>query len=348
MRHPLNLSRFLTIFILVLFGSGVFFHSLAMERLRWKLQIAFEGTERPVKDLIERIKIISEGKLKLRYYGVNTLVPGSELHSAVSEGQVDAGFTTPGYLARKIPAVIFFGGVPFGPRFLEQNSWMKHGGGQKFKDRIYSEQGLLSLQCGMEPPESGGWYNKKHTRIEELKGTNMRIWGLGGRILEKFGVITHSLGPRDIFTALEKGVIDSAEFSKPSDDHYFGFHKYFKYNYFPSWIQPHLVHELIVNKQKWDGLSHSAKLIIRTSCESSLLSIMVNSESNQPQGMRQLKQGGTEFVTLRDSELKKLRKAWHEVAEEESAKDPLFAEVYKSYKSFRDQYAIWGERAYLK
>ena len=74
----------------------------------------------------------------------------------------------------------------------------------------------------------------------------------------------------------------------------------------------------------------------------------VNSESNQPQGMRQLKQGWTEFVTLRDSELKKLRKAWHEVAEEESAKDPLFAEVYKSYKSFRDQYAIWGERAYLK
>ncbi len=80
MRHPLNLSRFLTIFILVLFGSGVFFHSLATERLRWKLQIAFEGTERPAKDLIERIKIISEGKLKLRYYGVNTLVSGSELH----------------------------------------------------------------------------------------------------------------------------------------------------------------------------------------------------------------------------------------------------------------------------
>ena len=64
--------------------------------------------------------------------------------------------------------------------------------------------------------------------------------------------------------------------------------------------------------------------------------------------MRQLRQGGTEFVTLRDSELQKLRKAWHEVAEEESAMDPLFAEVYKSYKSFRDQYAIWGERAYLK
>ena len=64
--------------------------------------------------------------------------------------------------------------------------------------------------------------------------------------------------------------------------------------------------------------------------------------------MRKLQQEGVEFVTLRDSELKKLRRAWHEVAEEESAKDPLFAEVYQSYKSFREQYAIWGDRAFLK
>ena len=64
--------------------------------------------------------------------------------------------------------------------------------------------------------------------------------------------------------------------------------------------------------------------------------------------MRQLKQGGAEFGTLLDAELEKLRKAWHEVAEGESAKDPLFAEVYQSYKSFREQYAIWGDRAFLK
>ena len=64
--------------------------------------------------------------------------------------------------------------------------------------------------------------------------------------------------------------------------------------------------------------------------------------------MRKLQQEGVEFVTLRDSELKKLRRAWHEVAAEESAKDPLFAEVYQSYKSFREQYAIWGDRAFLK
>ena len=64
--------------------------------------------------------------------------------------------------------------------------------------------------------------------------------------------------------------------------------------------------------------------------------------------MIQLQKEHTKFMRWQDKDLEKLRKAWHEEVEEESANDPLFAEVYKSYKSFRDQYAIWGERAYLK
>ena len=64
--------------------------------------------------------------------------------------------------------------------------------------------------------------------------------------------------------------------------------------------------------------------------------------------MEELKKQGTTFVSWKDSELQELEQAWSVIADEESAKDPLFAEVYKSYKSFRDQYAIWGDRAYLK
>ncbi len=335
------------LFFSVLLLSFPFSNLQALERVRWKLQIGFAGVEQPAKRLIEQIKSISEGKIKLRLYKVNTLVPGMELHSAVGSGQLDAGFTNPGYFANKIPAVIFFGGVPFGPRLVEHNAWMQHGGGQRLKDRIYDEQGLVSLQCGLVPPESGGWFNKPYVRIEELKGTKMRIWGFGGKVLKKFGVVPKELGAMDIVPALEKGVIDAAEFSTPHWDYFVGIHKVFKYNYYPGWIQPIVIPELIVNKLKWDELSDASRLIIRTSCDSLLLWMMVMIDSEQPQAMRKIKQEGVEFVAWRDSELKKLRKAWHEVAEEESAKDPLFAEVYKSYKSFREQYAIWGDRAYL-
>ena len=348
MRHTLNRLRFLAIFILLMHGSGIYFNTLSSERVRWKLQISNGGTEEPVKQLIERVKTMSSGKIQLRFYKINTLVPGLELHSAVGEGQLDAGFSVTAYFARKIPAVIFFGGVPFGPRLVEHKAWMLYGGGQQLKDRIYEDNGLISLECGIETAEVGGWFKKRYTRVADLKGTRMRTFGLGGDVLKKFGVTTTLLDPFDIVPAVKKGVIDAAEFGSPFWDHFLGFHKVFKYSYYPSWNQPYNVHELIINKQQWEKLDETAKLIFRTSCDSSLVSWLVRLDSMQPDSMRQFEQEGVEFLKWQESELKKLRKAWHEVAEEESAKDPLFAEVYKSYKSFRDQYAIWGERAYLK
>ena len=348
MNPATHLKTLVAVLLSALLVSSALSSAHALERVRWKLQIGFLGAEEPVKRLIEQVKTISGGKIKLRFYEPNTLVPGSELHSAVGEGQVDAGFSIPNYFARKIPAVAFFGGVPFGPRLVEHNAWMRHGGGQQLKDRIYAEHGMISLQCGMEAAETGGWGSKRHTRVEDLSGTRMRLFGLGGKVLKKFGVAPTLLGPMDIVPAVKKGAIDAAEFGSPFWDHFLGFHKVFKYNYYPSWHQPYQVHELIMNKRQWDGLSEATRLILRTSCDSTLLSWLVQLDSLQPQVMRQFQQEGVEFVTLRDSELKKLRRAWHEVAEEESAKDPLFAEVDQSYKSFREQYAIWGDRAFLK
>ena len=348
MRHPLNLLRFLTIFIIVFHGSGTNYNTIASERVRWKLQISLGGTENHVNQLIDKIKIISEGKIKFRLYKVNSLVSGLALHTAIGEGQIEAGFTIPGYFASKIPAVHFFSGVPFGPRYLEHYAWMQHGGGQQLKDRIYGEHGLISLECGVEPPESGGWFNERHEKVEDLRGIKMRIFGLGGKVLKKFGVSQTILGPFDIAPSVKKGGIDATEMFTPHWDHWLGLQKIFKYYYFPSWHQPYTVHELVINKQKWDGLGKAGRLIIMNSCNTLILEMLGKSNALQPQAMRNIKQEGVKFVRWRDSELKKLRQAWYEVVEEESAKDPLFAEVYKSYKSFRDQYAIWSDRAYLK
>ena len=348
MKHSSIPSWIFALFFSVLLLSSSFSNLYALERVRWKLQVSMRGTEEPVKQLIEQIKTMSGGKIKLRFYKINTLVPGLELHSAVGEGQVDAGFSVTAYFARKIPAVILFGGVPFGPRLVEHNAWMQHGGGQQLKDRIYADNGLVSLQCGMEPAEVGGWFNKRYTRVVDLSGVRMRTFGLGGKVLKKFGVAPILLDPLDIVPSVQKGIIDATEFGSPNWDHFLGFHKVFKYSYYPSWNQPYNVHELIINKQKWERLDEASRLIFRTSCDSFLLSWLVRLDSLQPKTMRHFQQAGVEFVTWQDSELKKLRQAWHEVAEEESEKDPLFAEVYQSYKSFREQYAIWGDRAYLK
>ena len=148
--------------------------------------------------------------------------------------------------------------------------------------------------------------------------------------------------------AFEKGVIDAAEMTSPDRDILFGFYKVAKYNYYPGWFQQTSPGELIINQKKWKELSTTTKAIIQTSCKSIYLSTAIMTNAIQPDAMQELKKKGVIFKTLEDSELDKFKKAWLEVAEEESAKDPLFKKVYASYKVFREKYAIWGDRAYLK
>ena len=350
MRHSLKLFRLFTIFFLSLHGSGTFSSAHALERVRLKMQSVFPSRvmDKMEIKIVDKIKLNSDGKIKLRFFEPNTIVPNTELYTAVGQGQIDTAFGMPAYYSMKVPAVNFFGAVPFGPGFLEFSVWMRYGGGQNLKKRIYGQIGIVPIECTMFAPETAGWFKKRFNKIDELKGQKMRIAGLGAKVLQKLGVKTRLLSIPDTLPALKKGVIDAAEITSPDRDLNFGFHKITKYNYYPSWFQQTGPGELVLNKKIWDGLSKTAQSIIKTTCDQIYFATAVRTNAIQPNAMRQLNQGGAEFVTLRDSELKKLRKAWHEVAEEESAKDPLFAEVYKSYKSFRDQYAIWGDRAYLK
>ena len=92
----------------------------------------------------------------------------------------------------------------------------------------------------------------------------------------------------------------------------------------------------------------ATQAIIKTSCEKSYLSSLIKLTSMEPEAMESLKKDGVVFEEWEEKHLKKFEKIWNEIAEEESANDPLFAEVYQSHTNFRKKYAIWGERAYLK
>ena len=324
----------------------------ALERVRWKMQSAWGSQIKILGDtglyIQDTIKTISDGKIQLRFHEPNALVPVLEMWDAVKQGSLDAAFTTPGMHAGKIPAVSFFSAVPFGPGVLEFTAWLRYGGGQELKDRIYGDHNLISLQCLIIAPETSGWFRQRITRVEELKGIKMRFFGLGAMVMSKLGVSTQLLAGGDIFPALEKGVIDATEFSMPTMDLSYGFYQVAKFNYFPGWHQQSTASELLMNKEKWEALSRTAQALISTTCDSAYLYSAVKSDADQPDAMAELESKGVTFVTWNDSEIEKFRKAWNEVIQEKSAEDPLFKEVYASYSAFREKYAIWGDRAYLK
>jgi TRAP-type mannitol/chloroaromatic compound transport system substrate-binding protein len=324
----------------------------ALERVRWKMQSAWGSQVKILGEtglyISDTIKTISDNKIQLRFHEPTALVPVLEMWDAVKQGSLDAAFTTPGYHAGKIPAVSFFSAVPFGPGVLEFTAWLRYGGGQELKDRIYGDHGLISLQCLITAPETAGWFRTKVTRVEELKGIKMRFFGLGAMVMSKLGVSTQLIAGGDIFPALEKGVIDATEFAMPTMDLGYGFYQVAKYNYFPGWHQQSTASELLMNKAKWDKLSKLAQSLIRTTCNDAYLWSAVKSDADQFEAMAELESKGVTFVVWEDSELEKFKKAWEEVVEEKSAEDPLFKEVYASYSTFRKNYAIWGDRAYLK
>ena len=248
----------------------------------------------------------------------------------------------------KNPAYAFFSTVPFGPNFGEFIAWQRYGGAEQMHDEMLAPAGVKQLLCGVLPPEASGWFRKPIEKIEDLRGLKMRFFGLGARVMEKFGVSTQLLAPGDIYPALELGTIDATELSLPQIDEGLGFYQVAKHYYFPGWHQQVTFANLLVNKANYDGLNDSHKAQLGAMCNEQIVNNMAEGEANQYQALARIQAKGVTLHTWPDSILERFRTAWFEVIEEEAAKDATMKKIWESYSTFRRNYAIWRERGYLK
>ena len=176
----------------------------------------------------------------------------------------------------------------------------------------------------------------------------MRFFGLGGKVMEKLGVATSLLPGGEIFPALEKGAIDATEFSMPAIDQRLGFHKVVKYNYFPGWHQQATVFELLINKDVWNEASDQHKAVLTSACKASMADSFAEGEASQFEALQKnIEENGVQIRKWSPEMLEVFRSTWEEVAAEESAKDPFFKEVYDNMMTFRAQYDLWEQNAFL-
>ncbi len=324
----------------------------AQERVRWKMQSAFGSKLSVIGETAPRfsanIKRISGGTLQLKFFEPGALVPTLEGFDAVKAGSIDAMWGTAGYHVGKIPALSWFTAVPFGPGPAEMMAWLYMAGGDEIYDRIYAEHGLKGVHCGIIAPEASGWFRKPINSVDDLKGLKMRFFGLGALVMQKLGVSTQLLAAADIYPALERGVIDATEFSMPSIDRDLGFFEIAKNYYFPGWHQQSSVLELLLNKKQWEGLSDQHQAMIEITCGDSVRHIIAIGEYKQAGALKFLKSKGVTINRWSPEFLAAVKKAWEEVVAEQSAKDPLFKEIYDHYTAFRADYADWRVLGYLQ
>ncbi len=325
----------------------------AQKRIKWKMQSAFGGKiphlGPSAKRFTEKVESMSDGKFKIKFHEPGALVPALECFDAVSKGAIESCWTSPGYHAGRYPGLAFMTTVPFGPGLGEFMAWKWFGGGNEIRDRVYLKHDLLGFDCFGIGPETSGWFKFEVNSLEQMKGLKMRFFGLGGRVLSKIGVSTQLLAGGDIYPALERGVIEAAEFSMPTIDIGYGFYQIAKYNYFPGWHQQVSIGEYLVNKTEFDGLKKSYQDMIDAALGWQLIYTYAETEALNPDAMLAMgSKYGVNVRRWRDDQLAVFEQAWQDVLVEQSAEDPLFKEFADSYLSFRAKYKLWGDAQSLK
>ena len=187
------------------------------------------------KDLIKRIDDMSGGRIRIQFYGAGELVRASEGFDAVSAGTVEMNYANAYFWTGKLFAGQYFTAVPFGLNFQGFNGWMYDGGGLQLWREAYDHFNLVPFLCGNTGVQMTGWFKKPIEKVDDLKGLKMRIPGLAGRVYQSLGVDVRLLPPGEIFPALERGVIDAAEFVGPYLDRQLGLQRAAKYYYTTGW-----------------------------------------------------------------------------------------------------------------
>ncbi|RYH12310.1 TRAP transporter substrate-binding protein [Tropicimonas sp. IMCC6043] len=298
---------------------------------------------------VDKINAISES-VEFEHFDPGELVPTLEALDAVSNGSVDAAYTTSGYWQGKMAAAGLFAAVPFGPEPGEMLAWMLYDDGLTLMQKMYDTNGynVHVTLCGTYAPETSGWFKKEINSPEDLQGLNMRFFGLGAEVMQKLGVSTSLLAGGDIFPALERGAIDATEFSMPIVDANLGFYNVAKFNYFPGWHQPATMFELLINKDRWDELDDTSKKQIEIACMANITDNFAEGEAkNFPAMIENVNEHGVEIKNWTPEQLKAFEAAWLEVVEELQAEDELFAEAWADLSEFREGYKTWFNNIYL-
>lgn len=323
----------------------------AQQTFNWKMTSAY-GKGSPfymdgpgsATDLAKRIREMSGGRLNIQVFGAGELIPAFEGFDAVRAGTVEMNHANSYFWTGKTFAAQYFTAVPFGLNFQGMNGWLYDGGGIELWNEVYAPFGMVAMPCGNTGVQMTGWFKKEINSVNDLKGLKMRIPGLAGKVYANLGVDVKVLPGGEIFPALERGVIDAAEFVGPFQDRRLGLHKAAKYYYTSGWHESATVSELLINKAAWDKLPKDLQAIVSNAAAAcNVISEGWCQKANSEAMDDLIKNQKVIAKPLPDSVIKALRAETEKVLAEAVAKDPLTKKVHDSYFAFKAKYDRWVE-----
>ncbi len=307
-----------------------------------------EGAER----FADMVNAMSDGRLNIQVYAGGELVPALQSFDAVSQGTIEMGHGASYYWSGKVPAAQFFAAVPFGMTAKGVETWIYSGGGLELWRELYEPFNLVPIPMGNTGVQTGGWFKKKINSVDDLRGLRMRIPGLGGNVLKKVGGNPVLMSGSEIYTALERGVLDATEWVGPYHDLRLGLNRAASFYYYPGWHEPGTELELIINSNAWAQLPEDLKAIVNNAAQATSMWMYTTMEYHNNEALLELQSSqNIEILEFPSEVLAELKRVSEEVLEEEAATDPEFKRIHEHYKEFRENYSNWtriSEDSYQK
>ncbi len=292
----------------------------------------------PAAEFAKLVEKLTDGELVVNVSPGGTIVPSKQVFEAVSTGTLDVGFTWAGWWIGKFPASVLFGNsFPNGLQMREMLSWIYYGGGLELWNELYKGHNLVVLPpYGILGPENFCWSRKPINSLNDFKGLKFRTVGIWGKCLERLGARVVSLAGGEVYPALERGVIDAAEFATPAIDKKLGFQEICKYLKVGGIHEPCAPLETLVNEKAWESLPDRLKEKVKVALMISSFNAMNLAMKQDAEAMNFfLQYKGLHVSKLSDEMIKEIVKIGDQELDKYAQKDPFFAKVLTSQRNYR-------------
>src|SRR5712675_1842386 len=298
-------------------------------------------------DYAKRVNDMSGGDLKIEVLPAGAVVPAFGLLDAVSKGVLDGGHGVLVYHYGKSTALALWGSGPgYGMDANMLLSWHKYGGGKELLAKLYASIGanVVSFPYGPMPTQPLGWFKKPITKADDFKGIKYRTVGISIDLFTGMGAAVNALPGGEIVSAMDRGLLDAAEFNNASSDRMLGFPDVSKVCMLQSYHQNAEQFEITFNKTKYDALPAKIRAIIAYAVEASSADMSWKAIDRYSQDYIELQtKDKVKFYKTPDSVLKRQLEIFDQVNAKKSVENPLFKEILQSQLAFAKRTTQWEQ-----
>jgi TRAP-type mannitol/chloroaromatic compound transport system substrate-binding protein len=299
------------------------------------------------QDYAKKVNDMTGGDLKIEVLPAGAVVPAFGLLDAVSKGTLDGGHGVMVYHYGKQTALALWGS---GPAYaMDANmllAWHKYGGGKELLAKLYASIGanVVSFPYGPMPTQPLGWFKKPITKADDLKGVKFRTVGISIDVFTGLGAAVNALPGGEIVSAMDRGLLDAAEFNNASSDRLLGFADVSKTCMLQSYHQNAEQFEILFNKAKYDALPEKMRAIIASAADAAGQDMSWKAIDRYSQDYADLQsKDKVKFYKTPDSVLQKQLEIYDEVVAKKSAENPLFKEISESQQAFAKRATQWEQ-----